>query len=96
MRKTDVLKTCPRSKFLGNKNCGKALAFKNKKVQGIFGETFIFCIIASSCLLSTKPCLRLFLICFPREIKSFYQNSLGDKIDFKNIMNGSLKYLGQN
>ena len=41
LRKTDVLKTFRKSKFFGEKIQGNALALKNKKVQGIFGKTFI-------------------------------------------------------
>ena len=64
-----------------------ALALKGKKVQGIFGETFILAVF-SSCY-STKPCLRFLLICFVREIKGFYQSSLRNEIDFRDIMNVS-------
>ena len=39
LRKTDVLKTCRKSKFLGKKIWRNALALKSKKVQGIFGKT---------------------------------------------------------
>ena len=39
LRKTDVLKTCRKSKFLGKKIWRNALALKSKKVQGTFGET---------------------------------------------------------
>ena len=35
VRKTDVLKTCRKCKFLGKKICRNALALKSKKVQGI-------------------------------------------------------------
>ena len=41
LRKTDVLKTCRKSKFLGKKIWRNALALKSKKAQGIFGETFV-------------------------------------------------------
>ena len=41
LRKTDVLKTCRKSKFLGKKIWRNALALKSKKIQGIFGKTFI-------------------------------------------------------
>ena len=41
LRKTDVLKTCRKSKFLGKKIWRNALALKSKKVQDIFGKTFI-------------------------------------------------------
>ena len=34
-----------------------------------------------------KTCLRFLLICFAWEMKSFYQGSLGNEIDFRDIMN---------
>ena len=42
LRKTDLLKTCRKSKFLGKKIWRNALVLKSKKVEGIFGETFIW------------------------------------------------------
>ena len=39
-----------------------------------------FCLIVFSSLSSTKPCLRLFKICFDREITGFYQSSLGNEL----------------
>ena len=48
LRKTDVLKTCRKSKFLGKKIWRNALALKSKKVQGIFGKTFILALLSSS------------------------------------------------
>ena len=41
-RKTDLLKTCRKSKYLGKKIWRNALAWKSKKLQGIFGKTFIW------------------------------------------------------
>ena len=41
LRKTDVLKTCRKSKFLGKKIWINALALNSKKVQGIFGKIFV-------------------------------------------------------
>ena len=38
MRKTDVLKSCRKSKFHGKKIWRNALALKSQKVQGIFGK----------------------------------------------------------
>ena len=55
-----------------------------------------FGIIVSSCLLSTKSGLRFLLICFAGEIKAFYQNSLGNQVDFKNIINVSPNILAKN
>ena len=40
LRKTDVLKTCGESKFLGKKVWRNALALKTKKVQGIYSDFF--------------------------------------------------------
>ena len=48
LRKSDVLKTCPKSKFLGKKIWRKALTLKSKKVQGIFGKTFILALLSSA------------------------------------------------
>ena len=46
LRKTDAIKTCEKSKFLRKKICRNALALKGKKVQGIFGKTFILALLA--------------------------------------------------
>ena len=48
LRKTDVLKTCRKSKFLGKKIWKNALALKSKKVQGVFGKTFILALLFSA------------------------------------------------
>ena len=48
LRKTDVLKTCRKSRFLGKKNQRNSLALKNKKAQGIFGKTFILAVLSSA------------------------------------------------
>ena len=48
LRKTDVLKTCLKSKFLGKKIGRNALALKSKKVQVVFRETFILAILPSA------------------------------------------------
>ena len=42
LRKTEVLKTCRKSKFFGKKIGRNAPALKSKKVQGIFGKTLNF------------------------------------------------------
>ena len=58
-----------------------------------------FGIIVFSCLSSTTPCLRFLLIgffCFAREIKGFYQSSLGNEVDFRDIMNVSPIILAKN
>ena len=47
-RKTEVLKTCRKSKFLGNKIWRNAPALKSKKVQGVFWEMFILALLSSA------------------------------------------------
>ena len=68
----------------------------SKNVQGIFGKTFLFGIIVFNCLSSTKLCLRFLLICFALEIKDFYQSSLGNEVDFRDIINFSPNILAKN
>ena len=51
LRKTDVLKTCWKSKSLGKKIWRNPLALKSKIVQGIFGETFILALLSSALFL---------------------------------------------
>ena len=48
LRKTDVLKTSQRSKILRKKILRNPLALRSKKVQGIFGETFILALLSSA------------------------------------------------
>ena len=48
LRKADALETCRKSKFLGKKIWRNALPLKSKKVQGIFGETFILALSSSA------------------------------------------------
>ena len=46
LRKTDFLKTCQKSIFLGRKIWINAAALKSKKVQDILGETFILALLS--------------------------------------------------
>ena len=48
LRKTDVLKTCPKSKFLGKNFLRNSLALRSKTVQGILGKTFILVLLSSA------------------------------------------------
>ena len=48
LRKTVVLKTCGKNKFLGRKIWRNALALKNEKVQGIFGKALILALLSSA------------------------------------------------
>ena len=56
LRKTDVLKTCRKSKFLGKKIWTNALTLKSKKVQGIFEGTFILA-LSSSAVFRLQNCV---------------------------------------
>ena len=51
LRKTDVIKTCRKSKFLGKKIWRNGLALKSRKVQGIFGKKFILALLSSAVFL---------------------------------------------
>ena len=46
LRKSDVLKTCRKSTFLGKKISTNALAWKSKKVQGICGKTLFLALLS--------------------------------------------------
>ena len=92
LRKTDVLKM----RFYRKESMKKCTTFEEQKgTRHIRGNAY-FGIIVFSCLSSTKPCLRFLLICFDREIKGFYQSSLGNEVDFRDIMNVSPNILAKN
>ena len=48
LRKTDIVKTCRKSKFLGIPFWRHALALKSKMLQGIFGKMFILALLSSA------------------------------------------------
>ena len=77
-------------------NLKKCTNFEEQKGTRYIRGNVYFGIIVFSCLSSTKPCLRFLLICFAREIKGFYQSSLGNEVDFRDIMNVSLNILAKN
>ena len=93
--KTDVRKTCRKSKFLEKKISRSALALKSKKVQ-VIPDNVHFGIIIFSCFSSSKSCLRFLLNCFVREIKGFYQSYLRNEVDFGDIMNVSPNIFAKN
>ena len=74
----------------------KCTTFEEQKGTRYIRGNVYFGIIVFSCLSSTKPCLRFLLICFAREIKGFYQSSLGNEVDFMDIMNVSPNILAKN
>ena len=88
LRKIDVLKTCRKFEEMHS--------FEEQKGARYIQENVYFGIIILSCLSLIKSCLRLLLNCFVREIKGFYQSSLGNEVDFCDIMNVSPNILAKN
>ena len=74
----------------------KCTSFEEQKGASYVRENIYFGIIIFSCLSSTKLCLRFLLNCFVREIKGFYQSSLRNEVDFRDIMNVSPNILAKN
>ena len=71
------------SKIVGKVNLSQG------KFEEYIQENVYFGINIFSCFSSTKPCLRFILKCFVREIKGFYQSSLGHEVGFRDIINVS-------
>ena len=70
----------------------KCTSFEEQKGTRYIREN----IIVFSYLSATKLCLRFLLNCFVREIKGFYKSSLGNEVDFGDIMNVSPNILAKN
>ena len=94
LRKTDVLKTCCKSKFLGKKIWRNALALKNKKVQGIFRETFVLALL-SLAVAAYKILSQLSFILYYSGDKGLL-SELKNEVDFSYIMNVSPNILARN
>ena len=77
-------------------NLTKCTSFEAQKGTMCILKNVYFGVIVFSCLSSTKQCLRFLLIYFAREIRGFYQSSLGNEVDFKDIMNVSQNILAKN
>ena len=80
-----------------NGNLKKCPSFEEQKVLRTRynrGNVY-FSIIVFSCVWSTKLCPRFLLICFAQEIKDFYQSSLENQVDFRDIMNISPNILAK-
>ena len=82
--------------FSWNQNLKKCTNFEGQKCTRYIRGNFYIGIIVFSCLSSTKPCLTFLLNFFARKIKGFYKSSIGNEVDFRNIMNVSLNILAQN
>ena len=74
----------------------KCTSFEKQKGTRYIQGNVYFGIIVFSCLSSAKLYLRFLLICFAPEIKSFYRSSLGNEVDFRDIMNLSPNILAKN
>ena len=74
----------------------KCTSFEGEKGTRHIQGNVCFGIIVFIFLSSSKPCLGFLLICFAREIKCFYQSSLGNEVDFTDIMNVSPNILAKN
>ena len=83
-------------KICRKENLKKCTSFENQKGTRYIRENIYFGITIFSCLSSTKACLRFLLNCSVREIKVFYQSSLGNQVDFRDIMNVSPNILAKN
>ena len=73
--------------FSRKENLKKCTSFEEQKGTRYIRGNVYFGITVFSCISYTKPCLRFLLICFAQEIKGFYQSSLGNEVDFRDIMN---------
>ena len=78
------------------RNLKKCTSFEEQKSTMYIRRNLYFGIVVFSFLSSTNQCLRFLLICFAREIKGFYQSSLGNEVDFRDIINVSPNILAKN
>ena len=67
----------------------KAIRYNENIVLMYICRNVYFGIIVFNCLSPTKPPLKFLLICFPWEIKGFYQSSLANEVDFYGYSNGA-------
>ena len=77
-------------------NLKKCTSFEKQKDTRYIRENLYLGIIIFSCLSSTKPCLRFLLNCFAWEMKGFCQSSVGNEVDFRDIMNHFPNILAKN
>ena len=87
--------TCPKSKFLGKKILRNVLALKSKKVQDIFRKTlFWHYYLQLSFVCKTVSQISFKLFCSVD--KRLFHSSLGNEVDFMDIMNVSPNILAKN
>ena len=82
--------------IFSEKKLKKCVSFEDQKGTMYIRGNVYFGIIVFSNFPSTKLCLRFLLICFASEIKGFYQSSLGNEVDIRDIMNVSPNILEKN
>ena len=68
----------------------KYTSFDKQKSQSYIWGNIYFGIIVFTCLSSTKPCLRFFVICFAWKLKGVYQSSLENEVDIMNVSPNAL------
>ena len=81
--------------FFRKENLKKSTTFEEQKGTRYIRGNVYFSITVFSGLSSRKSCLKFLLICFDQEIKGFYQSSLGNEVDFTDIMNVSPNILAK-
>ena len=82
--------------FSPKENLKKCASFEEPKSTTYNQGTVYFVIMLFSCLSSTNLCLRFLLIGFARKIIGFYQSSLGNDVNFTDILNISPNILAKN
>ena len=65
-------------------------------MRGIFGETFTLALLSSAVFRQQKRVADFFKFVLFWRKKGFYQGSLGDEVDFRDIMNVSANILAKN
>ena len=76
-----------RSHFSWKENLKKCTSFEQQKGAEYIRGNVYYGILVFSCLSSAKSGINFFFICFPQEINGFYRSSLGNVVDFTDIMN---------
>ena len=88
--------TFSKLRFHRKENLKKCTTFEVQKGTRYIRGKIYFGITVFSCLSSANSCLRFRLICFDRAKKGFYESSLGNEVDFTDIMNVSPNILAKN
>ena len=83
-------------RFSRKENLKKCTSFEEQQGTRYIWENVYFDIIVFGDLSSTKPCLRFLLICFAQELKGFNQISLGNEVNFTDIISVCPNILSKN